>query len=80
MPSSHLRIIGPQRAPLKTVVSRTDGTSERRTFTAEHHGQRSAVSRAGHMLPRDRTPRSQLLRDNGGGSASMNERISMPIQ
>jgi hypothetical protein len=42
----------PKGPHLKAVVTRTDGTSERRTFTAEHYGQRSAVSRAGHMLPR----------------------------
>src|SRR6266403_2275203 len=30
----------PKGSHLRAVVSRTDATSERRTFTAEHHGQR----------------------------------------
>ena len=70
----------PKGTHLRAVVSRTDGTSDGDFHTPEHHGQRSPVSRAGHMCRADRTPRSQLLRDNGGGSASINERTSMPIQ
>ena len=52
VPPSHLRIIGPQRAPLRAVVGRADGTAERRNFASGHHGQRSPSRAGGTHVPR----------------------------